>query len=175
MINPIYLIREYYCCARVRKKLAYCGERVHFDRSDVFSHANNIILRDYVHIQPDCHLYGMGGIEIGKGSILAHEVQIFSSNHNYDSLDLEFLPYDKEFVCKKVFIGEYVWIGARVLILPGVHIGNGAVIGAGSVVTKNVPDCAVVGGNPARVIKYRNQEVYKRLSDMEEGYIYKCK
>ena len=58
-----------------------------------------------------------------------------------------------------VNIGNDVWIGARVTILPGVKIGNGAIIGAGSVVTKDVPDFAIVGGNPARVIKYRNSKI----------------
>ena len=48
-------------------------------------------------------------------------------------------------------------------MLPGITIGEGAVIGAGSVVVKNVPDHAVVGGNPAKVLKYRNIESYNSL------------
>jgi maltose O-acetyltransferase len=53
-------------------------------------------------------------------------------------------------------IDDDVWIGARAMILPGCkHIGKGVIIGAGSVVTKDIPDYAIVGGNPARVIKYR--------------------
>jgi acetyltransferase-like isoleucine patch superfamily enzyme len=54
-----------------------------------------------------------------------------------------------------VRIGNDVWIGTRAIILPGVQIGDGAIIGAGSVVTRDVPALAVVGGVPARVIKYR--------------------
>lgn len=54
-----------------------------------------------------------------------------------------------------VIIGNDVWIGANVIILPSLTIGNGAIIAAGAVVTKNVPDYAVVAGVPARVIKYR--------------------
>ena len=50
-----------------------------------------------------------------------------------------------------------VWIGARAIVLPGcTYIGHGSIIGAGSVVTKDVPDYAVVGGNPAKVLKYRD-------------------
>lgn len=55
----------------------------------------------------------------------------------------------------KVTIGNDVWIVMRSIIMPGVTIGNGAVIGAGAVVTKDVPDYAIVGGVPAKVIKFR--------------------
>ena len=55
----------------------------------------------------------------------------------------------------EVIIGNDVWIGARVIILDGIRIGDGAIIGAGSVVTKDVPDYAIVAGTPAKVLKYR--------------------
>ncbi len=54
-----------------------------------------------------------------------------------------------------MIIGSDVWIGIETLLMPGIKIGDGAVIGAGSVVTKDVPPYAVVGGNPAKVLKYR--------------------
>ena len=56
-----------------------------------------------------------------------------------------------------IVIGNDVWIGGRVTILPGVHVGNGVIIGAGAVVSKDVPDYAIVAGNPARILKYRNK------------------
>ncbi len=55
----------------------------------------------------------------------------------------------------EIYIGNDVWIGSSVKIMPGVHVGNGAVIGAGAIVTKDVPPYAIVGGVPARIIKYR--------------------
>lgn len=64
-------------------------------------------------------------------------------------------PIDFYAINKKTVIGNDVWIGRNVTIISGVNIGNGAVIGAGAVVTKNVPDYAIVGGVPARIIKYR--------------------
>ena len=54
-------------------------------------------------------------------------------------------------------IGDDVWIGTNVIILPGVNIGSHCIIGAGSVVTKDVPDYAIVGGVPAKVIRYRTE------------------
>ena len=60
--------------------------------------------------------------------------------------------------CKPVRIKRNVWIGANATILPGVTIGENAVVGAGSVVTKDVPDNAVVAGNPARLIRFLDAE-----------------
>lgn len=63
-----------------------------------------------------------------------------------------------------VAIGHDVWIGHGAIVLPGRNIGTGAVVAAGAVVTKDVPDYAIVGGNPARLIRYRFQaEVAARL------------
>ena len=67
-----------------------------------------------------------------------------------------------EFADKKnVQIGSDVWIGARAIIVAGVKIGNGAVVAAGSVVTKDVPDFAIVGGVPAKLIRYRFEETMR--------------
>ena len=62
-----------------------------------------------------------------------------------------------------VTIEDNVWIGAHAKICPGVTIHEGAVVGMGAVVTKDVPKCAVVGGNPAVVLKYRDKNTYKKL------------
>lgn len=65
-------------------------------------------------------------------------------------------------------VGHDVWIGYKAMIMPGVRIGSGAIIAAGSVVTENIPPYAIVGGNPARVIKIRFDEtLVKRLLELE--------
>lgn len=160
---------------KIIKRLGFIGKKVYIDYSTLFVFPEKISLQDYVHIQNNCSFYGGGGITVGEGTIFAHEVQVLSQNHNYDSPDLEYIPYDRKQVNKTVEIGKYVWVGSRVTILPGVHIGDGAVIGAGSVVTKDIPSCAIVGGNPAIVLKYRDRVRFKNLLDQRKGYIENCK
>ncbi|WP_343672660.1 acyltransferase [Chitinophaga sp.] len=100
--------------------------------------------------------YVRGPLTIGENVMMGPEVIILTRNHKYDDLSIP-MNRQKEAVVKPVEINDDVWIGTRVIILPGVTIGKGAIIGAGAVVTKSVPDYAIVGGNPAKILKYRNQ------------------
>ena len=109
-----------------------------------------------------------GGVEIGEYFHTGKGLTIFSTNHNYDFG--EKIPYDEINIEKKVTIKDFVWLGANVTIVPGITIGEGAVVGAGSVVTKDVPDCAVVGGNPAKILKYRNKEKFYDLKKQGKYY-----
>lgn len=86
-----------------------------------------------------------GGITIEDDVQIAGNVSLLSNNHDM---------YDRAILlCKPIAIRQGAWIGANAVVLPGVEVGRFAVVGAGSVVTKDVPDYAVVVGNPARVIK----------------------
>jgi acetyltransferase-like isoleucine patch superfamily enzyme len=71
---------------------------------------------------------------------------------------------------KLIIIKDFVWLGHNVTILQGVTVGEGAVVAAGSIVSKDVPDYAVVGEIPAKILKYRNIEHFKKLKD-EEKYL----
>ena len=101
------------------------------------------------------------GIKIGNNVIMADHVTVLNNFHHYENADL--LPFDYRSVARPIFIGDNVWIGMNSIILPGVKIEEGAVIAAGSVVTKSVPKCAIVAGNPAKIVKYRDKAHYERL------------
>lgn len=88
-------------------------------------------------------------VKIGNHVIISNDTEIITTSHYIDSPEWEHKCYGIE-------IDDYVWIASNVLILPSCRrIGYGAVIGAGSVVVKDVPPMAVIGGNPAAVIKQR--------------------
>lgn len=87
--------------------------------------------------------------------MMGPDVVILTHTHNIERADIPMRF--QGFRVAKVTIGNDVWIGMRSIIMPGVKIGNGVVIGAGAVVTKDIPDYAVVGGVPAKIIRFRNR------------------
>ena len=122
---------------------------------------NKFFIHPTSHLKSGTLIECSGGVTIGQYFHTGRGLTIFSTNHNYQSKTS--IPYDEVSIQKPVVIKDFVWCGANVTIVPGVTIGEGAVIGSGAVVTKNIPDYAVVGGNPAQVIKYRDVEVFKGL------------
>ena len=130
--------------------LAKCGKKVNIEKGAEFP--SSVELGDYSGIGVRAQINGK--VIIGKHVMMGPDVCIYVRNHAFDRTDI---PMDQQGFANEriVVIEDDVWIGARVIILPGVHIGRGAIIGAGAVVTKDVPDYAVVGGNPARILKMR--------------------
>ncbi len=121
-----------------------------------FYYPKKIEIGNHVYINHSCDFGGNGGIKIGNYVLVGPYVFITSETHEHE--DLKIPIYHQSTKKKKVVIEDDVWIGTKAVILPGLTIGKGAIIGAGAVVTKNVPPYAIVGGVPAKVIKYRNSQ-----------------
>lgn len=91
--------------------------------------------------------------------MMGEDVLFLGGSHGFDRTDIP-MGHQGNGEKTPLHIAGDVWIGARVIVLPGCkRIGHGAIIGAGAVVTKDVPDWAVVGGNPAVVLKYRKESI----------------
>lgn len=116
-----------------------------------FGAPENIKIGERVSIGSGAFLRANAPITIGSDTMIAMGVVLETSTHNHENN-----PMWKEQVVRPIEIGKHVWIGINAIILPGIKIGNYAVVGAGSVVTRHVPERAIVAGNPARVIKYRD-------------------
>lgn len=109
-------------------------------------------------------------VEIGDHTMIAIHTVIHTATHDYSDH-----PAWSKRIDKPVKIGSHVWIGANATILPGVIIEDYAVIGAGCVVAKNVPKGAVVVGNPARILRKRNLDMFlqMKIDDPKKAIIVK--
>lgn len=128
------------------------GERINVEKCANFGTGKGINIGNDSGIGVRCYI--RGPLEIGNYVMMGPEVIILTSTHRFDSLDVP-MCLQGSHSNKKVVIEDDVWIGTRAVILPGITIGKGSIIGAGAIVTKDVPAWAIVGGNPAKVIKYR--------------------
>lgn len=156
---------------KMYEKMNSVGRNVHFCRGYQITGYEKIEIGDNVWFGNSCLLQGEGGLTIGSGTLIGRYTDIYTQFHNYDSDDLKAIPYDERYLKKPVVIGENVIIGAKACVLSGVTIGEGAVIGASSVIRKDVPPFAVVGGNPAIILKYRNIDKYQQLKAAGKIYL----
>lgn len=107
-----------------------------------------LIIGDNVGIAANAFIAMRGKIEIGDNTIIGPGVSIHAENHNFNRIDI---PIKGQGATRKgIKIGEDCWIGSKVVILDGVEIGNHSVIAAGAVVTKNVPEYAIVGRSTSK-------------------------
>lgn len=151
------------CCIDSKSSV---DKNVHLPENCVI---NNSVIHSYTYLGKNCLVQNT---TIGKFCSIANDVLIGLGNHPIDlfstsplfyrkknTLNINLVHQDLEFKeYKPIEIGHDVWIGARALIMDGVIIGIGAIIAANSVVTKDVPPYAIVGGTPAKIIRYRFDE-----------------
>ena len=107
----------------------------------------NIEVGEDVFINASCHFQDHGGVRIGDGCQIGHNVVFATLNHGLSPEDR------KNTYPAPIVLGKNVWVGSNSTILQGVTIGDNAVVAAGAVVTKDVPANVVVGGVPAKIIK----------------------
>ncbi|WP_076540363.1 DapH/DapD/GlmU-related protein [Shewanella sp. UCD-KL21] len=123
--------------------------------AEVFLHGP-ITLGNEVAINHGCSFDGgRCGITIGDKTRIANNVTIYAFNHG---MSVEQDIYQQPSQSKGIVIGRDVWIGAQAGIVDGVTIGNQAIVGMGSIVTKDVPEFAIVAGNPAKIIGDRRDK-----------------
>lgn len=133
----------------IKELFGSTGEKVSINPPFTCDHGDHIHVGENFFANYDCTIMDACDVRIGKNCLLGPKVSIFSVGHPVDAE----LRQQGLAVAKPVTIGDNVWIGGNSVICPGVKIGNNVVVAAGAVVTKNVPDNVVVGGNPAKIIK----------------------
>lgn len=111
----------------------------------------NVYIAERVSVGEDVLFQPYASITIGNDTMIASRAVFCTATHDYDVHPMRTFRIDRP-----IEIGSYVWIGTGAIILPGLKIGDYSVVAAGSVVTAHVPECSIVAGNPARVIKTRD-------------------
>ncbi|WP_064965674.1 acyltransferase [Tenacibaculum ovolyticum] len=146
-----------------RKSFYSIGENVIFKPTNSSFTYNNISIGNNVGIGDNASFIAtISHIYIGDNVAIAPNVTIRGGNHRYDIVGKWITDYDVKDKRKEddlpVYVGNDVWIGTNVTILKGVEIGNGAIIAAGSLINKDVLPYTIVGGVPAKFLKYRFTE-----------------
>ncbi len=109
-----------------------------------------VSIGDYSWIGNNVELYSLGPIQIGHHTVISQQSYLCTGSHDYDKPSFDIIS-------KPVIVGNYCWLAADVYVAPGITIGDGSIIGARSSVFKDIPENLICYGNPARVIKKRNE------------------
>ncbi|MCF8218596.1 MAG: acyltransferase [Bacteroidales bacterium] len=150
-----------YYSGKIEKKGAGC----YFNGPMKIRGTDQVSLGKNVHIGEGAYIRAEGGLEIEDNVHIARNLTVYTHSHNYQG---RALPYDDEFMYKKVLIQRNVWIGINVIILPGTEIGEGAVIGSGAVVHGKIPDLAIIGAAAGQILKTRDKEHYQKLEQNQQ-------
>ncbi|YCM42402.1 acyltransferase [Verrucomicrobiaceae bacterium 227] len=136
------------------KLLRHCGDLIIVKDRCYFGDGTRLSVGDRSQLGQNSRLNGL--ITIGNDVLMGPDIVMMATSHAFQNPDhlinLQGAAEEREIV-----IGDNVWIGTRAIILPGVTVGSHSIVAAGAVVTKDVPEYSIVGGNPARVIRSRKQ------------------
>ncbi|MDE5886272.1 MAG: acyltransferase [Muribaculaceae bacterium] len=162
LIVHIHSLKRRIWTSRLKRKAMEYTEPVYVGGPSIFS--------GEIYLGKNCNFNGMiiageGIVRIGNNFHSGVECMMITQNHDYN--DGNAIPYGDKYHLKQIEIGDNVWIGNRVTLIGDLKIGEGAIVAAGSVVVKDVPPLAIVGGNPAKVIKYRNKDHYYKLKEQK--------
>ncbi len=143
----------------LRPFLGSCGHDVAIEKGCKLSNPKSIHIGNHVYINYECVLGATQKAELIIGNFVMFGPRCFliTATNQYDNWKMP-IKIAQQKTYAPIVIEDDVWLGAMVIVLPGVRIGRGAIVGAGAVVTKDVPPYAIVGGVPAKVLKYRFDE-----------------
>jgi len=142
------IIRSYF----VKKLFDKAGSNLSIESYAMFADGHGIVIGDNSGIGHNCKL--SSPMKIGNNVMMGPDVTCMTRSHNFAEIDIPMCEQG-ETPRRKITIEDDVWIGARVIIMPGVTIGTGSIVGSCSVVTKDVQPFSIVGGVPAKIIRYR--------------------
>ena len=143
-----------WCCSNM---LGECGVYLNVEQGAYIGSGKDIRVGNNVGLGKNFVAHGRV-ITIDDYLMMGEDVMFLGGIHCFDRMDIP-MGHQGNKEKTPLHIAGDVWIGARAIVLPGCkYIGHGSIIGAGSVVTKDVPDYAVVGGNPAKLLRYRKGE-----------------
>lgn len=140
-----------------RRLFLRCGENVNLEKGARFGSGKSIEIGDNSGIGVNCEV--PANIKIGRDVMMGPEVIIIAQNHEFGRVGIPMIQQGSA-ASAQLVIDDDVWLGTRAIVTPGVRkIGRGSIVAAGAVVTKDVPENTIVGGNPARVLRFRaNQD-----------------
>ena len=138
-----------YCKNQIKNR----GQDLRIHGFGTFTDCDEINIGNYCRIGKNAYFHACGGLIIGNNVQMSRNVTI-SAALTLSFKSVEVIPYDNTEIKNRVIIQDNVWIGMNVSILPGVTIGKNAIIGMGAIITKDVPNNAIVVGNN-RLIGFR--------------------
>ena len=154
-----WIVEEFNCFKKNKMlyhNIKHVGEGSSIAKNVKINRPERVIIKEFSSIAEGAILNSAGGIYIGRYTGVGYNCVIWTAEHHYRKSKT--IPFDNKIDLKPVIIRDFVWIGSNVKIFPGKEIGDGAIIGMGSVITKDVPPLAIVFGNPAEIIGYRDEK-----------------